>query len=187
MSEKNRFSRLLKHLMTVAGIKNYALAQELKYDVSYISKWTGGQMIPSEKYASKILKGISECIVTQCGAEAATGLMQEYQVENKSDLQQAIWDNLEAEYNYVRDLQNSPDADVILGLQFWPEMKIAQFVVKMRHPVLRRVSSLNIVGAFDIFALEREYQLQIIEAKNKHVSKGKWYQDVHYYMVINVQ
>ena len=49
MSEKNRFSRLLKHLMTVAGIKNYALAQELKYDVSYISKWTGGQMIPSEK------------------------------------------------------------------------------------------------------------------------------------------
>ena len=102
MSEKNRFSRLLKHLMTVAGIKNYSLAQELKYDVSYISKWTGGQMIPSEKYASKILKGISECIVTQCGAEAATGLMQEYQVENKSDLQQAIWDNLEAEYNYVR-------------------------------------------------------------------------------------
>ena len=59
MSEKNRFSRLLKHLMTVAGIKNYALAQELKYDVSYISKWTGGQMIPSEKYASAVDAGVS--------------------------------------------------------------------------------------------------------------------------------
>ena len=49
MAEKNRFSKLLKHLMSVADVKNYTLAQELQYDVSYISKWTSGQMIPSEK------------------------------------------------------------------------------------------------------------------------------------------
>ena len=39
MPEKNRFSRLLKHLLTTAEIKNYTLAQQLSYDVSYISKW----------------------------------------------------------------------------------------------------------------------------------------------------
>ena len=66
MAEKNRFSKLLKHLMSVAEVKNYTLAQELQYDVSYISKWTSGQMIPSEKYEKKILKGISECIVKGC-------------------------------------------------------------------------------------------------------------------------
>ena len=38
MPEKNRFSRLLKHLLTTAEIKNYTLAQQLSYDVSYISK-----------------------------------------------------------------------------------------------------------------------------------------------------
>ena len=54
MAEKNRFSKLLKHLMSVAEVKNYTLAQELQYDVSYISKWTSGQMIPSEKYEKKI-------------------------------------------------------------------------------------------------------------------------------------
>ena len=49
MSEKNRFGKLLKHLMAAAELKYYTLAQELQYDVSYISKWTGGQMLPAEK------------------------------------------------------------------------------------------------------------------------------------------
>ena len=39
MVEKNRFSRLLKQLMSVAEVKNYTLSQQLQYDVSYISKW----------------------------------------------------------------------------------------------------------------------------------------------------
>ena len=32
MKEKNRFSSLLKHLMTIANLKNYTLAKELQYD-----------------------------------------------------------------------------------------------------------------------------------------------------------
>lgn len=186
MNEKNRFSKLLKHLMSAAEVKNYTLAQELQYDVSYISKWTGGQMIPSEKYASKILKGISECIVMRCSDEAAEGLMEEYRVDSREYLKQAVLDNLEAEYSYVRELQNSSGTDTTPAMQFRAELKLAQFVSKMRHPVLRRVSDLDIVGVFDILAMAREYQLQITEANNKHVPTGKWYQDVHYSMVIDV-
>ena len=63
MGEKNRFSKLLQHLMSIAELKNSTLAQELQYDVSYISKWINGRIIPAEKTEKTILEGISRCIV----------------------------------------------------------------------------------------------------------------------------
>lgn len=49
MENKNRFSILLEYLIGTAGLKNYILAQELQYDVSYISKWVTGKVIPAER------------------------------------------------------------------------------------------------------------------------------------------
>ena len=48
IKQKNRFSNLLEHLMNIAELKNSILANELGYDVSYISKWLSGQL-PSAK------------------------------------------------------------------------------------------------------------------------------------------
>ena len=62
MEEKNRFSSLLEQLMIIADVKNYTLASELQYDVSYISKWVSGRMLPAEKSSKKVLHGISRCI-----------------------------------------------------------------------------------------------------------------------------
>lgn len=187
MAEKNRFSRLLKYLMSVAEIKNYTLAQELQYDVSYISKWTSGQMIPSEKNEKKILNGISECVVNGCGEEARNKLFTNYQVDSIEELKLAVFDQLEAEYFYVKELQDNTGLDVALKTVFFPEMKLAQYIARMRHPVLRRVSGLEVVGCMDLFAMEREYQFQIVEDKNKHIPKGKWYQEVHYSVLLNIQ
>ena len=53
MEEKNRFSKLLNNLMTEAELKNNTLAQELQYDVSYISKWVSGRALPTEKSVKK--------------------------------------------------------------------------------------------------------------------------------------
>ena len=47
--EKNRFSELLEELLNTAEIKNANLAKSLQYDVSYISKWISGRMLPAEK------------------------------------------------------------------------------------------------------------------------------------------
>ena len=63
MAEKNRFSSLLERLMSVAELKNYTLAQELQYDVSYISKSINGRVLPSEKTEKSVLHTISQCIV----------------------------------------------------------------------------------------------------------------------------
>lgn len=186
ISGKNRFSRLLKYLITVAGVKNYVLAQDLQYDVSYISKWTSGQVLPSEKNEKKILMEISRCIIDRCHADGLNKLFCEYQVETQDDLKLAIFDNLEAEYFYVKKIQDKDWTDGNSKTFFYPEMKLATYIEKMQHPVLRRVNALEVIGIFDIFSIGREYQLQIAEAKNKHVPKGKWYKDVHFSMVINI-
>lgn len=187
MAEKNRFSRLLKHLLAVAEMKNYTLAQQLRYDVSYISKWTSGQMIPPEKYAKKILQGISQSVVDSCSPEALAHLRQNYQVEAPEDLKLAILDNLEAEYEYVRELQNNTGVDVAPRTAFFPEMKLTQYAAKMKHPVLRRVSALDIVGVMDLFGMARDYQMRIAEGENKHLTKGMEFPDVHYSMLIDIQ
>ena len=94
MTEKNRFSRLLDSLMADAELKNCVLANELQYDVSYISKWISGRMIPSEKSADKILEGISRTLVESCSETGKQKLLNDYQVVSEADLQMAIYDNL---------------------------------------------------------------------------------------------
>ena len=55
-TEKNRFSQLLEQLMNLGEIKNAALAKALQYDVSYISKWVSGRMLPAEKKQAQCAK-----------------------------------------------------------------------------------------------------------------------------------
>ena len=58
--------------------------------MSYISKWTSGQLLPSEKYEKKILRGISSCVVSECVETARDKLLADYQVENAEELKMAI-------------------------------------------------------------------------------------------------
>lgn len=186
MPEKNRFSRLLKHLLTTAEIKNYTLAQQLSYDVSYISKWTSGQMLPPEKNRRKVLRGISDCIAAGCAGDGLSRLMQEYQVTSRETLRQALYDNLKAEYSYVREIQTHAGTDVAPRLLFFSEIRLEQYTALMRHPVLRRVSALNAVGVFDLFSMERSYQFMIAESEDRHPPQNGWYRDVHYAMLVDV-
>ncbi|MGN0399841.1 MAG: hypothetical protein ACI4EO_06905 [Blautia sp.] len=187
MTEKNRFSKLLEYLMSVTELKNATLAQELQYDVSYISKWISGRMLPAEKTEKKVLEGISKCIVESADEEARNNLLSDYQVDDCEELKMAIFDNLEAEYSYVRDLQKNTGLDVAPKTFYYPELTMAQYVSKMRHPVLRRVQSLDIMAAIDLMAMGHEYQLQITQVENVHVPKMRGYPDVRYSMLIHVQ
>lgn len=186
MEDKNRFSKLLENLMSVAELKNYTLAQELQYDVSYISKWLSGRMIPAEKTAKKVLEGISRCVVDSASDTGRETLLSDYQVDDCEQLKMAIFDNLEAEYLYVRDLQKNTGTGVALRTFYYPEMTLTQYVSKMRHPVLRRVKSLDIMGAMDLMAVGHEYRLQITRVENEHMPEQRGYPDVHYSMLINI-
>lgn len=103
MKDKNRFSILLEHLLEVAEVKNYTLAKRLQYDVSYISKWVSGRMLPAKKTEKRVMEGISACVVDEATDDGRDLLLREYSVSIPSDLKAAIYDNLIAEYDYLQE------------------------------------------------------------------------------------
>lgn len=186
MKLKNRFSSLLEHLMETAELKNYTLANELQYDVSYISKWVSGRMLPSAKTNRTVLQGISRCLANQGSTDGVRKLMTDYQVNNLEDLSSAIYDNLVAEYNYVRDTQNDTGNTIAPDTSFFPRLNMPQFLSKMRHPVLRRVNSLDIMAMMDLMYMERDYRLQLASIDSRVQAQQFRYPDVHFSMFIDI-
>jgi len=188
MKEKNRFSGLLKHLMGVAKVKNYTLARELQYDESYISKWVNGNLLPTEKTSDKILRDISHCIVSSLDDESRATLYSEYQVDEDTDLELAVFDNLEAEFRYVLDLRESTGPEVAPKTTFYPELTLSQYMQKMRHPVLRQVKALDVIAAVDIFSLDKNYQMSITEVQNASSTSvaQRNYPGVHFSLLVDL-
>ena len=134
MKEKNRFSVLLEHLTSMANLKNYVLAKAVQYDESYISKWISGKSLPTEKNHEIILQNISQCIVEALTGDNRDTFLEEYQISDVSNLQKAIYDHLESEYTYVKELQVTTGSKVATKISYYPELTLDQFIFKMKHP-----------------------------------------------------
>lgn len=186
MKEKNRFSSLLKHLMTIADVKNYALAKELQFDESYVSKMISGSLMPPKKSCDKVLRTISRCIVNSLDDTSRKNMMLEYQITREKDLELAIYDNLMAEYNYVVGLKEETGSEVAQKVLYFPELTLAQFMQKTRHPALRQVKALDVIAAIDILSLDRQYQLALAELESSDNVASKNYPNVHFSMLINL-
>lgn len=184
--QKNRFSNLMEYLMDITDVKNYVLARELQYDVSYISKWVSGQMLPSTKTETTVMRGIAHCVVHSGTEEGRAVLLEDYQVNNIKDLEDAIFDNLTAEYNYVIDTQKETGNTIAQKTVFYPKLNMPQYISKMHHPVLRRVKSLDIMALIDLMAIEREYRIQIASMENGLFPEQQEYPSVHYSMLIDI-
>lgn len=184
MAEKNRFSLLLEQLMNTAEVKNAGLARALQYDVSYIGKWVSGRMLPTEKIKRKILKGISGEIVRQGSEDGIKVLCNNYRVETPEELQIAIFDHLEAEYDYVLEQQKTYGMAEAPKTVFFAELSPNQYLTRMRHPALRRVWLLHIVAAMDLFSVTNEYRLRIVKGEGRR--EGKWtYPNVHFSLMVD--
>lgn len=186
MKEKNRFSSLLKHLMTIADVKNYALAKELQFDESYVSKMISGSLMPPKKTCDRVLRSISRCIVNALDADSRKTMMAEYQITREKDLEAAIFDNLMAEYNYVMGLKEETGSEVAQKVSYFPELTLSQFMQKTRHPSLRQVKSLDVIAAIDILSLDRQYQLALAELESSENVVSKNYPNVHFAMLIDL-
>ena len=186
MKEKNRFSVLLEHLTSMANLKNYTIAKAVQYDESYISKWISGKLLPAEKNHEIIFQNISECIVNSLNPDTIPMFLQEYQVRNLQDLQFAIYDNLESEYSYVKELRSSTGSEVASKISYYPELTLDQFIFKMKHPSLRKVQSLNIYAMVDILNIDLNYQMMITELNGLHNDRGLVLPGVHFSLMINL-
>ena len=182
----NRFSMLLEELMEIADVKNITMAQELQYDVSYISKWINGRTLPSERGLEKILHGISRCITDSVNDEKRELLYRKYSVFCMEDLEQVIYDNLMIEYNYVKNLKVDTGSEIAPQIVYYPEQTLLQFVTKMRHPVLRKVESLEVVAMLDLLAMDKNCQTVVAELQdNYNNSIDRKYPGVHFSMLID--
>lgn len=187
MKEKNRFSHLLQYLMSVSELKNYTLAKELQYDESYISKWVSGRMLPSEKNIDKVLHGISKCIVNVLDEANEKLLCKNYLVDGKRDLEAAIYDNLVAEYSYVKSVREDARDGAIVPVTYYAELTLERLARKMRHPVLRRVNNLEVVAAMDILSMDYKYRMDILGLGTEGMTCTRYYPDVHFSLVINLE
>lgn len=185
IKQKNRFSNLLEHLMNIAELKNSILANELGYDVSYISKWLSGQL-PSAKTEKTVMQGISHCVIHKGSAAGQEVLLNDYQVTSLDDLESAIFDHLMAEYSYARNTQKDTDSAIAPRTLFFPKLDMRQYIFRMNHPVLRRVKSLDIMALMDLMAMDREFRLQIAHIESGSTSEEWQYPDVHFSMVIDL-
>ena len=186
LEEKNRFSRLLEFLINTAQIKNYVLAQELQYDVSYISKWVNGKLIPSEKTEKKVLSGISHCISHSSTQEGLYRLLEYYQISDATELEMAVYDNLTTEYHYEREQQTDSGSGSGERICFFADLPMEKYISKMQHPVLRRVNSLDIMASMDLMSMKHEYRLQIITLDATPSNSIVIYPNVHFSLVIHV-
>lgn len=184
-NEKNRFSTLLEELISISGVKNSGLAKALQYDASYISKWVSGRLLPTEKTKKKILSVLSHEIVSQSTSEGLENLYANYQVSFPEELENVIYDNLEIEYDYVTDLQNTCGSLIAPDVSFFASLSPAQYITKMQHPVLRRVKMLDIMAEMDLLKLNHEYRLQIMQG-DVHRKLLHTYPDVHFSLVIDL-
>ncbi len=186
MAEKNRFSKLLEKLLSEAEIKNHTLAQEVQYDVSYVSKWLSGRSLPAEKVEKKVLSGISHCIVTNASSEGLNALMEEYNLQKQNMLEMAIYDHLTAEYNYVKEQEKNEEFGAGNRTYYYPELSVSQYLVKMHHPVLRRVKSLEIISLIDLMSMHHDSRLQFI-GMGASILDEQWnYPDVHFSIIIHI-
>lgn len=186
MEDKNRFSILLEHLLEVAEVKNYTLAKRLQYDVSYISKWVSGRMRPAKKTEKRVMEGISACVVDEATDDGRNLLLREYSVSIPSDLKAAIYDNLIAEYDYLQEELDSGEARIGPYTDFWAELNMLQYLTKMAHPVLRRVSQLDIVAVMDLMEMAREYRLKVANLQNGQLVDQRSYDNVYFKLMIDI-
>ena len=185
MKQKNRFSIILEMLMQTVSLKHNTLANALTYDVSYISKWLAGQL-PSAKSEKTTMRSIAHCVVTQGSAEGVQKLKQDYRVDTVEDLEDALYDNLMAECTYARNVQKDSENGITPKTTYFPKLDMRQYLERMRHPVLRRIKSLNIMAMMDLMAMDREYRIQFVRIENG-TSTNRWnYPDVHFSMVIDL-
>ena len=80
------FGQTLKQMLTVGGIRISSLANELGYDVSYISRWTSDKKMPSLKYNDILFQKIAAFVVSSSTPQDMILLAKSFHIELSSPI-----------------------------------------------------------------------------------------------------
>lgn len=169
------FGKLVEKLIYFSGQKNYSLARELGYDVSYISKWINSTMLPSAKNIKNISKAIAEFIV-QGSSESSIDEIKAYfkmDVENcntKEQLITIIEEKLNTAYLYSynsvnkknkKDEVNELNSKMIIN----PSLRKRYLI----DEIMERIDSgeyLDIIMLCNLFSINKDDRVHL--SGNKH-------------------
>ena len=165
---KNNFAERLQYLLHITNTKNSTLAKAVQYDLSYISKWLSGKMLPSEKNVEEVIEHITTCLI-EMGEEK---LKEEYGCSGE-ELKKRLSDDLRTVYNKCR-VKDKED-------YFLATRPIAEVISSIDKRILDRSS---VVAVLDILSLPHENRLVLAGIKDGHFSYGV--QNTEYSMVISL-
>lgn len=131
------YSDVLKHLLAFTGIKHTQLAEQLEYDVSYISKWCRGTNLPSAKYARSINQ---KCSV----------LLADYLIQHNKSLDFFM----EFSFPLPENEKVLDDSEYMAGVIY----KLLDKAYKSANPMYssQEEQALIVIGVADIFKMLRE-------------------------------
>lgn len=180
----NYFGRELERALLLSGVKHYTIASALNYDVSYISKWISGKMLPSAKNAERICTVISSEICSQAAESKLKELAGIYGVTDLEKLQAVICAALADAYDvssgrsrlekYVNNanLTVRPAGNSPLMLDFCREIDGSD--------------SVNIAVMADIFALEHTTKLLLAGISEQRFLLKKLRGNINLHFIINM-
>ena len=94
------FGKNIEKLLQFSGQKNYSLAKELGYDVSYISKWISGTMLPASKNIKNICEKTAKFVVDNATEIHKCEILAYYKLDiNKYSSDESI-------IQYIQDMLN---------------------------------------------------------------------------------
>lgn len=184
MKSKNKFSILLHRLMIETGLKNSALAEKLQYDVSYISKWSSGGFLPSEKNADKIAAGIAACIVEALSEEKEFELSEAYHASDPKELRDHIHDALLDAYyeskNKPCEVQlRETDKLYLLGVPVRNLIEETHFIGSGRQ------EETEIAAIIDVFSLDHESRLMLAGIEKGRFAIHDSFPEIRFSMIMN--
>ena len=148
---KNDFAGLAYKLISEAGVKMINISLATGYDLSYVSKWMSGKVLPSEKTIERVISSIAECIVSAEPGRLES-LKDSYDCADTAALRRAMEDELMLAYASSRGVTGKNMTELFPGLS------VKDMLQRVRE--VNKGASGDFVAIVDLFHLNHEARLE---------------------------
>ena len=180
----NRFGNRLGQLLVSADIKNFTLAQSLKYDVSYISKWISGKAVPSKKNIESIVNVVCSLVVNHGSKDFIAEIKREYNASDDEQLQDALKKELLGAYH-----------ETVGDFDYAKYVNNASVVIRPegQYPLLQDYARgidtskpMEIAILADLFSMDHMSKLLLAGIENNRFRVQKERPDIHLHFILDI-
>lgn len=169
---KMEFGKIIEKLIYFSGEKNYSLARELGYDVSYLSKWISGAMLPTSKNIKIICEKVADFIVDHTSMSSKSEIADYFNIEedySEESLKEHIKNMLYESYLIGRTNKDQQNTNKLsrAKTQKYNSVIVAnsKFVKKYLDESImdytKKQSSSEVIVLSDLFSLGRDDKLHM--------------------------